>query len=80
MSGEGNEMPKLLAGWLLSSKSYDADSDDETLSSDAECPFDVRYCCVILNVLFTIFPYNGNTLLVWSGLVGLPVQNNFDFF
>jgi hypothetical protein len=42
MSGESNEMPKLLAGWLLSSKSYDTDTDDDTIGSDGECPFDVR--------------------------------------
>ena len=38
-----NEMPKLLADWLLSGKSYDTDTDTDTeTQSDAECPFDVR--------------------------------------
>lgn len=39
-----NEMPKLLASWLLTSKSYDTDTDDDsTVASDVECPFDVRF-------------------------------------
>jgi len=40
---EHNEMPKLLANWLLTSKNYDTDTDDDsTVNSDADCPFDVR--------------------------------------
>ena len=42
VSGQ-NEMPKLLADWLLSGKSYDTDTDTDTeTQSDVECPFDVR--------------------------------------
>lgn len=46
VSGQ-NEMPKLLADWLLSGKSYDTDTDTDTeTQSDVECPFDVRICPV----------------------------------
>lgn len=39
-----NEMPKLLANWLLTSKSYDTDTDDDsTVASDSEWPYDVRH-------------------------------------
>ena len=42
-AGGQNEMPKLLADWLLSGKNYDTDTDTDTeTQSDQECPFDVR--------------------------------------
>jgi len=57
---EHNEMPKLLANWLLTSKNYDTDTDDDsTVNSDADCPFDVRLLLKILrfchNFVFTSF-------------------------
>lgn len=60
MTEDTNEMPKLLANWLLTAKTYDTDTDDDsTVASDVECPFDVRVytlwislsflgCCVLL--------------------------------
>lgn len=45
MTEDTNEMPKLLANWLLTAKTYDTDTDDDsTVASDVECPFDVRVC------------------------------------
>ena len=51
MSGQ-NEMPKLLADWLLSGKNYDTDTDTDTeTQSDAECPFDVSVLTHIVMIL-----------------------------
>ena len=51
MSGQ-NEMPKLLADWLLSGKNYDTDTDTDTeTQSDAECPFDVSILTHIVMIL-----------------------------